>query len=55
MQKIIYANETSKIIANSSDEVVLLTQYINGEVVGEVPLYVEDFQELKALIVDINE
>jgi hypothetical protein len=54
MEKIIYENESSKLVANASGDVVTLTQTIEGEVIGTVSLYYEEAGELSEFIRTLN-
>lgn len=50
MEKIIYDNQSSKLVANASGGVVELTQTLEGEVIGTVSMYFEEVKELSDFI-----
>jgi len=50
MGKVIYENLTSKLVANANGGVILLTQYIDGKVTGEIAMYYEEAKELNDFI-----
>ena len=55
MEKVIYENESSKLVANASGGVVELTQTLEGEVIGTISMYVEDVKELNNFISGIED
>lgn len=57
MEKVIYENESGKLVADASGGVVNLTQYFDGENVGTVSMYYEEVKELTEFLntLDIEE
>lgn len=55
MEKVIYNNISSKLVANANGGVVELTQYLDGEVFGTVSMYFEEVKELSDFISEIDE
>lgn len=54
MEKVIYENDSSKLIANASDGVVELTQFFDGEKIGAASMYYEEVKELNEFIIEVN-
>jgi hypothetical protein len=50
MEKVIYDNQSSKLIANISGDIIELTQYLNGDITGYISLYVDEFRELNLFV-----
>jgi hypothetical protein len=50
MEKVIYDNQSSKLIANISGDIVELTQYLDGDITGYISLYVDEFRDLNSFI-----
>lgn len=50
MEKVIYENESSKLIAIVDGGVVQLTQTLEGEIVGSISMYIEEAEELNGFI-----
>lgn len=50
MEKVIYENQSSKLVANANGGVVELTQYLDGEVIGTISMYYEEAKELNDFI-----
>jgi hypothetical protein len=50
MEKVIYDNQSSKLIANISGDIVELTQYLEGEITGNISLYVDEFRDLNLFV-----
>jgi exopolyphosphatase/pppGpp-phosphohydrolase len=55
MEKVIYENESSKLVADASGGVVNLTQYFDGENVGTVAMYYEEVKELMQFLSTLND
>jgi hypothetical protein len=55
MEKIVYSNESSKLVANASGGVIELTQFYDGEAIGTVSLYFEEVKELNDFISSLNQ
>lgn len=55
LEKVIYNNISSKLVANANGGVVELTQYLDGEVFGTVSMYFEEVKELSDFISEIDE
>lgn len=54
MEKVIYENYSSKLVANANGGVVELTQYIDGEVIGTVSMYFEEVKEFSDFISELD-
>jgi hypothetical protein len=54
MQKVIYNNESSKLIANYNGGVVEFIQYLDDEIVGMVSMYAEEVTELSEFLNQIE-
>lgn len=54
MEKVIYDNQSSKLVADASGGVVNLTQYLDGELIGTVSMYFEEVKELNDFICVID-
>jgi hypothetical protein len=46
MEKIIYDNLSSKLVADASGGVVNLAQFLDGEIVGNISMYYEEVKDL---------
>lgn len=44
-EKVIYNNQLSKVIAEYSGDIITLKQYLDGELIGEVSLYVDELED----------
>jgi hypothetical protein len=55
MEKVIYENSSSKLVANADGGVVQLTQYINGESVGAISIYYEEVKEINDFVSGLND
>jgi hypothetical protein len=55
MEKVIYENESSKLIAYISGGVVNLTQFFDGESIGTVSMYYEEVSELMGFLSTLSE
>lgn len=55
MEKIIYENESGKMVANIEGNVINLTQYRKGESISKVSLFTEEIMELAELISNLEE
>lgn len=54
MEKVIYKNQSSKLVANASGGVVKLTQFLEEEEIGTVSMYFEEVKELTEFINEID-
>lgn len=50
MEKVVYENEVSKLIAESTGGVTNLIQYYEGEVVGSISVYNEEIMEIAEFV-----
>lgn len=50
MEKVIYENESSKLIAKYHGDIVQLTQYLGDELIGEVTMFSEEVKEVAAFV-----
>ncbi|WP_176713585.1 hypothetical protein [Pseudobacillus wudalianchiensis] len=55
MEKVIYENQSGKLIAKANGGVVELAQFHDGEAVGTVSMYFEEVKDLNNLISSISE
>lgn len=46
----IYKNHTSKLIASIDEDIIELTQYLYGEIIGQVTMYVDEFRKLNSFV-----
>lgn len=52
-EKVIYQNESGKLVALANGGVVDLQQYFGGEVIGTVCMYYEEVKELNDFITSL--
>jgi hypothetical protein len=50
MEKVIYDNHSSKLVAKISADIIELTQYLDGDVTGYISLYVDEFRDLNNFV-----
>ena len=55
MEKVIYENESGKLVASASGGVVDVKQEFMGEVVGSIHMFYEEVKELHDFISSLNE
>ena len=50
MEKVIYNNGSSMLVANLSGDLVELTQYLDNEFTGYISVYIDELDELYAFV-----
>ena len=55
MEKVIYENQSSKLVVDASGGVVNLTQFFDGENIGTVSMYYEEVKELMEFLSTLSE
>lgn len=54
MEKVIYSNESSGLLAKLDGGVVELTQTLHNEIIGVITMYAEELDDLKKFVDENN-
>lgn len=50
MEKVIYDNQSSKLVAKISGDILELNQTLEGEVIGQISMYLDEARELNSFV-----